>query len=181
GVVLRLAGVRECGTVRSGVDMARDVVYGRLLQAGGGLREGDREIERSLFEAMDLWLDGRLAADRRTVFERRMQIDPPLRERVEFHRGLTLELHEEAPALPRAFMPGLRDRLEKTRETLLLVDRAAGSAGLEALSGAPAHEPVVPSSRRPLPPWVIVAGALLLIVVGIALGVWLSRRGPPAT
>src|SRR5207247_1229405 len=118
-LVLRVAEGLEYETIGKVLDMAPDVVYARLLQARGGLREGERALESSLFETMNLYLDDRLPPDQRGVFERCIQIDAALRERVEFHRGLTLELHEEAPALPRDFIARLRERLEQTLETLL--------------------------------------------------------------
>ncbi len=175
-LVLRVAEGLEYETIGKVLDMAPDVVYARLLQARGGLREGERALETSLFETMNLYLDGRLPPDRRGAFERRMQIDSSLRERVEFHRGLTLELHEEAPALPRDFIARLREQLEKMRETLLLVDQATEVVGLEPGSGPPAVERIAPPAGRHLSPWAAVAGAVIFLIVGVGLGLWMSRR-----
>jgi DNA-directed RNA polymerase specialized sigma24 family protein/outer membrane biosynthesis protein TonB len=177
-LVLRVAEGLEYETIGKVLDMAPDVVYARLLQARGGLREGERALESSLFETMNLYLDDRLPPDRRGVFERRIQIDAALRERVEFHRGLTLELHEEAPPLPRDFIPRLRERLERTLETLLLVDRATEAVVLETGSGPAAPGRVPAPAERRLSPWVFAAGALVLLIAGVALGLWISRRGP---
>jgi len=178
-LVLRVAEGLEYETIGKVLDMAPDVVYARLLQARGGLREGERALESSLFETMNLYLDGRLPADQRGVFERCIQIDAVLRERVEFHRGLTLELHEEAPPLPRDFIPRLRERLERTLETLLLVDQATEGVVLET-GPAPARPGRVPAPiERRLSPWAFAAGALVLLIAGVALGLWISRRGAP--
>ena len=177
-LVLRVAAGLEYETIGKVLDMAPDIVYARLLQARGGLREGERALESSLFETMNLYLDDRLPPDQRGVFERCMQIDAALRERVEFHRGLTLELHEEAPALPRDFIARLRERLEQTLETLLLVDQATEAVVLETGSGPVAPGRVPAPAERRLSPWVFAAGALVLLIVGVALGLWMSRRGP---
>ena len=178
-LVLRVAEGLEYETIGKVLDMAPDVVYARLLQARGGLREGERALESSLFETMNRYLDGRLPADQRGVFERCIQIDAALRERVEFHRGLTLELHEEAPPLPRDFIPRLRERLERTLETLLLVDQATEGVILET-GPTPARSGRVPAPiERGLSPWVLAAGALVLLIAGVALGLWISRRGAP--
>ncbi len=66
------------------------------------------EIEARL----SLYLDGRLPAPERLEFERRIEADRDLREALEFHRGLTLEFHEEAPPLPRGYADRARARLE---------------------------------------------------------------------
>ncbi len=178
-LVLRVAEGLEYETIGKVLDMAPDVVYARLLQARGGLRDGERALESSLFETMNLYLDARLPPDQRAVFERCIQVDSVLRERVEFHRGLTLELHEEAPPLPRDFIPRLRERLERTLETLLLVDQATEGVILET-GPAPARSGRVPAPiERGLSPWVFAAGALVLLIAGVALGLWISRRGAP--
>ena len=175
-LVLRAAGGLEYETIGKVLDMAPDVVYARLLQARAGLREGDGALEASLFETMNLFLDGRLPGDQRGAFEMRMRTDAALRERVEFHRGLTLELHEEAPPLPREFAGKLRARLDLAQETLALVDQAAQAAGWEppaqpARSAAPS-----PEGHR-LSRWVaILAGAMGVLVIGVALGSWAARR-----
>ena len=175
-LVLRAAGGLEYETIGKVLDMAPDVVYARLLQARAGLREGDGALEASLFETMNLFLDGRLPGDQRGAFEMRMRTDAALRERVEFHRGLTLELHEEAPPLPREFAGKLRVRLDLAQETLALVDQAAQAAGWEppaqpARSAAPS-----PEGHR-LSRWVaILAGAMGVLVIGVALGSWAARR-----
>jgi DNA-directed RNA polymerase specialized sigma24 family protein len=174
--VLRVAEGLEYEMIGKVLDMAPDVVYARLLQARGGLREGERVLEPSLFETMNLYLDDRLPADQRAAFERCIQVDAALRERVEFHRGLSLDLHEEAPALPRDFIARLRERLEKALETLLLVDRATEAVVLEnALQEAEPHQAPAPPARR-LSTGTLVAGAVVLLVTGVGLGLWISLR-----
>jgi hypothetical protein len=129
---------------------------------------------------MSFYLDGRLEGEQGRAFEKRLGKDAGLRECVEFHRGLTLELHEDAPPLPRDFEAGLRERLEQSQQVMEVVDRATLEAGWEP--PAPDARPVPSASpRRPLPLWVGVAGgAVLLLAIGIALGLWVARR-PPAT
>ena len=180
-LVLRVAGGLEYETIGKVVDMAPDVVYARLLQARGGLREGERALETSLFETMNLYLDERLTEEQRGDFERRLHTDSALREHVEFHRGLTLELHEEAPALPRDFLGRLRERLEKSRETLAQIDQAVGeSAGEPAPpSTERAHAGVAGRPRSP-----VVAGAtvaLFMLAAGVAIGVWVARHRAPSS
>lgn len=180
-LVLRLAGDLEYETIGRVLDMAADVVYARLLQARAGLREGERTPDHALFETMNLYLDGRLPGDQRGEFERRLQSDSRLRERVEFHRGLTLELHEEAPPLPRDFARRIHDSLGRARETLALVDKVAQSAGwehpalsagLESLAGTPPR----PAGRR-LPRWP-AAAVVALVFVAAATAFWIARRRP---
>jgi DNA-directed RNA polymerase specialized sigma24 family protein len=172
-LVLRVAGDLEYETVGRVLDMAADVVYARLLQARSRLRQGETVVDRPLFETMNLYLDGRLPGDQRGEFERRLRSDPPLRERVEFHRGLTLELHEEAPPLPRDFGRRIHDRLDRTRETLALVDQAAQAAGWEPAAGSPPR-----ASGARLPPWRSVAAVAALVVVVAAITFWIARRAP---
>ncbi len=177
-LVLRVAEGLEYETIGKVLDMAPDVVYARLLQARGGLREGERALEASLFETMNLYLDGRLSGDQRGAFERRLRTDAELRERVEFHRGLTLDLHEEAPALPRDFTGRLLERLDRAQETLLLVDEAARTAGWEP-AAQPGRPGPPPSEVRRLSLWAAgLVGALVLLVVGAALGHWVAGRRP---
>jgi hypothetical protein len=127
---------------------------------------------------MNLYLDGRLPGDQRGAFERRLRTDAALRERVEFHRGLTLDLHEEAPALPRDFAGRLLERLDRAQETLLLVDEAARTAGWEP-PAQPARTGPPPSEGRRLSLWASgLAAALVLLIVGVALGRWAAGRGP---
>lgn len=174
-LVLRVAGDLEYETIGRVLDMAADVVYARLLQARARLRAGETTIDQPLFETMNLYLDGRLPGDQRGDFERRLQSDASLRERVEFHRGLTLELHEEAPPLPRDFGRRIRDRLDRTRETLALVDQAVQSAGWE-----PAASPPLPAPASRLPTWRPVAAVAALVVVVAATTYWIARRVPAA-
>lgn len=61
---------------------------------------------------LSLYLDDQLPASERLEFERRIGTDPDLREALEFHRGLTLEFHEEAPPLPRGYADRARARFE---------------------------------------------------------------------
>jgi DNA-directed RNA polymerase specialized sigma24 family protein len=175
-LVLRMAGGLEYETIGRVLDMAPDVVYARLLQARGGLQDGERTIEPSLFETMNLFLDDRLSGEQRGAFEKRLMTDAGLRERVEFHRGLALDLHEEAPALPRDYIHRLRERLDRGQETLDLVDQVAQTAGWEPV--APAARPATMSTEgRRLPRWFAVfAGAVVVLVIGVALGSWVARR-----
>lgn len=172
-LVLRVALDLEYETVGKVLDMAADVVYARLLQARSRLRQGETVLDQPLFETMNLYLDGRLPGDQRGEFERRLQSDAPLRERVEFHRGLTLELHEEAPPLPRDFSRRIHDRLDRTRETLALVDQAVQAAGWEPATVSPP-----PAAAVRLPPWRSVAAVAALVVVVAATTFWIARRGP---
>lgn len=180
-LVLRLAGDLEYETIGRVLDMAPDVVYARLLQARAGLREGERTPDHALFETMNLYLDGRLPGDQRGEFERRLQSDSRLRERVEFHRGLTLELHEEAPPLSRDFARRIHDSLGRARETLALVDKLAQSAGwehpalvagLESLAGTASR----PAGRRL--PWWPAAAVVALVFVAAATAFWIAQRRP---
>ncbi len=172
-LVLRLAEGLEYETIGKVLDMAPDVVYARLLQARAGLREGDRLVNPALFETMNLYLDARLPVVQRGEFERRIQSDSSLREQVEFHRGLTLDLHEETPPLPRDFVARVHGRIERARETLALVDQAALSAGWE-----PAAATAPPERRR----WpVVVAGSLAAGVIAVlSVALLLALRRPPA-
>ena len=173
-LVLRLAEGLEYETIGKVLDMAPDVVYARLLQARGGLREADRLVDPAVFETMNLYLDARLPAVQRGEFERRIQADSSLREQVEFHRGLTLELHEETPPLPRDFVPRVHGRIERARETLALVDQATLSAGWEPAAAAP--RPV--QRRWPL----VIAGSVaagVIVVLSVAL-LFALRRSPAA-
>ncbi len=174
-LVLRLAGDLEYETIGRILDLTADAVYARLLLARARLRQGEKGLDRPLFETMNLYLDGRLPADRCGDFERRLQSDASLRERVEFHRGLTLELREEAPPLPRDFARRIHDRLDRTRETLALVDQAVQDAGREPAAASPA--PV--GASRP-PSWWSVAAVAALAVVVAATAYWIARRGPAA-
>src|SRR6266699_1978276 len=172
-LVLRLAEGLEYETIGKVLDMAPDVVYARLLQARAGLREGDRLVNPALFETMNLYLDARLPVVQRGEFERRIQSDSSLREQVEFHRGLTLDLHEETPPLPRDFVARVHGRIERARETLALVDQAALSAGWE-----PAAATAPPERRR----WpVVVAGSLAAGVIAVlSVALLLALRRTPA-
>ncbi|HYS77411.1 MAG TPA: sigma factor-like helix-turn-helix DNA-binding protein, partial [Candidatus Dormibacteraeota bacterium] len=173
-LVLRLAEGLEYETIGKVLDMAPDVVYARLLQARAGLREGDRLVNPALFETMNLYLDARLPVVQRGEFERRIQSDSSLREQVEFHRGLTLELQEETPPLPRDFVTRVHGRIERARETLALVDQATLSAGWE-----PAAAAAPPARRR----WPLVVAASVaagvIVVLSVAL-LFALRRSPAA-
>jgi RNA polymerase sigma-70 factor, ECF subfamily len=175
-LVLRVAAGLEYETIGKVLDMASDVVYARLLQARGGLREGERALETSLFETMNLYLDERLTDEQRAEFERRLLTDPVLRERVEFHRGLTLELHEEAPALPRDFPGRLRERLEKSRETLALLDRAVEESAAEPAKPLTDRLGAAPAGRPRSSMAAAATVALLMLAVGVGLGLWVARR-----
>jgi DNA-directed RNA polymerase specialized sigma24 family protein len=178
-LVLRVAEGLEYETIGKVLDMAPDIVYARLLQARGGLQDGERSIDHSLFETMNLFLDGRLPGDQRGDFEARLRTDAALRDRVEFHRGLTLELHEEAPALPRDYVSRLRERLDRAQETLALVDQAAQMAGWEPTAQTARPATPAPDAHRP-PRWAaVLAGAVVVLIIGVALGSWAARRRPP--
>src|SRR2546428_7654660 len=105
-------------------------------------------------------------------FKRRIQADSSLREQVEFHRGLTLELHEEAPPLPRDFLPRVHGRIERARETLALVDEAALSAGWEPAGRAAA-------GRRRRSPLLIVGTVAAAVIVLLAVALLVARRRSP--
>ena len=198
-LVLRVAGDLEYETIGRIMDMAADVVYARIVQARSRLRPDVTAISNAVFETMNLYLDGRLGGPERIEFERLLASDASLRSRVEFHRGLTLDLHEEAPPLPRDFAPRIHDRLDKTRETLALVDQAVEEAGWEPVVATPTRptpptppEPTAPASREPPVPasteppvslepraaWGRGAGvaALVLVVAGVTF--WFARRLP---
>lgn len=198
-LVLRVAGDLEYETIGRIMDMAADVVYARLVQARSRLRPDVTAISNAVFETMNLYLDGRLGGPERGEFERLLGSDPSLRSRVEFHRGLTLDLQEEAPPLPRDFAARIHDRLDKTRETLALVDQAVEEAGWQPVVASPTRptpptppEPTAPASREPPVPasteppvslepraaWGRGAGvaALVLVVAGVTF--WFARRVP---
>jgi anti-sigma factor RsiW len=118
-----------------------------------------RRIDPILEETMNLYLDGRLTGPQRAEFERRIERDEALREAVEFHRGLTLEFQEEAPALPRDFTARARARLDRT------------------LSAGGVAEPRSSTARRRGVPWwrshftlatLGAAAAALLVVLAYA-------------
>jgi DNA-directed RNA polymerase specialized sigma24 family protein len=172
-LVLRVAGDLEYEAIGRILDMAADVVYARLLQARSRLRPGETALAEPVFEAMNLYLDGRLAGAERSEFERRLLTDAALRLRVEFHRGLTLELHEDAPPLPRDFAARIHDQLDRTRETLALVDQAVESAGWDPAVGPPV--PVAPARSS----WWRRAGGIAALVVAVAgITFWAARRLP---
>lgn len=171
-LILRLAEGLEYETIGRVLDMAADVVYARLLQARAGLEEGSRKLSPFVFETMNRYLDARLPNDQRSDFERRIQTDAALREQVEFHRGLTLELHEETPPLPRDFLSRLQGRIERGRETLALVDEAAVSAGWDAA-------PVAPVSRPRRWPFAVLASAAAAVIVALSIALVVVARRPP--
>ncbi|HKB08618.1 MAG TPA: sigma factor-like helix-turn-helix DNA-binding protein [Candidatus Polarisedimenticolia bacterium] len=179
-LVLRVAGGLEYETIGRVLDMAPDVVYARLLQARSGLQDGERTIEPSMFETMNLFLDDRLPREQRAAFEKRLMTDAALRDRVEFHRGLALDLHEEAPALPRDYIDRLRERLDRGRETLALVDQVAQTAGWEPAAATPGPEASRAATGRPWRFIAILSGAAIVLVIGVVLGGWAARRRPPA-
>jgi len=169
-LILRLAEGLEYETIGRVLEMAADVVYARLLQARAGLRGGGPQLSPALFETMNLYLDARLPNEQRNEFERRMQADTALQEQVEFHRGLTLELHEETPPLPRDFLSRIQGRIERARETLALVDEAALSAGWEPVSVE------TPSRPRRWPIVVLGAAAAgLIVALSVALVIVVRR------
>ena len=180
-LVLRVAGGLEYETIGRVLDMAPDVVYARLLQARSGLQDGERSVEPSMFETMNLFLDDRLPREQRAAFEKRLMTDAALRDRVEFHRGLALDLHEEAPALPRDYIDRLRERLDRGRETLALVDQVAQTAGWEPAAATPGPEASHAATGRPWRWIAILSGAVVVLVIGVVLGSWAARRRPPAT
>src|SRR5262249_43409779 len=90
--VLRVAEGLEYQTIGRVLDMAPDVVYARLLQARGVVQGTERSLDAASLESLGLYLDGRLEGERGREFEKRLRKDAALRECVEFHRGLTLEL-----------------------------------------------------------------------------------------
>jgi DNA-directed RNA polymerase specialized sigma24 family protein len=178
-LVLRVAGDLEYETIGRIMDMAADVVYARLLQARSRVHPDVTAISNAVFESMNLYLDGRLGGAERGEFERLLASDASLRSRVEFHRGLTLDLHEEAPPLPRDFTSRIHDRLDRTLETLALVDQAVETAGWEPVAPPPAPpEPPVPAPSEPRAAWGRGAGvaALVLVVAGVTF--WFARRLP---
>ena len=178
-LVLRVAGDLEYETIGRIMDMAADVVYARLLQARSRVHPDVTAISNAVFETMNLYLDGRLGGAERGEFERLLASDASLRSRVEFHRGLTLDLHEEAPPMPRDFAPRIHDRLDRTLETLALVDQAVETAGWEPVAAPPAPpEPPAPVPSEPRAAWGRGAGvaALVLVVAGVTF--WFARRLP---
>jgi DNA-directed RNA polymerase specialized sigma24 family protein len=183
-LVLRVAGDLEYETIGRIMDMAADVVYARLLQARSRVHPDVTAISNAVFESMNLYLDGRLGGAERGEFERLLASDASLRSRVEFHRGLTLDLHEEAPPLPRDFASRIHDRLDRTLETLALVDQAVETAGWEPVAAPPTPpEPPMPAPSKPVPSeprmaWGRGAGvaALVLVVAGVTF--WFARRLP---
>lgn len=111
------------------------------------------EIEARL----SLYLDGELPAPERLEFERRIATDPDLRDALEFHRGLTLEFHEEAPPLPRGYADRARARLE----------------------GAVPRPVAGPWWRGPIGVSVAALAALVIAVMAIAgRGSWLRPSAP---
>src|SRR2546428_2301779 len=100
-------------------------------------------LSRDLEEKLSLYLDGRLPKADRAEFERRIESDPDLREAVEFHRGLTLEFHEEAPPLPRGYAERARARLEAARRAYGPASRAprAGTRATGGHAGIPVPRP----------------------------------------
>ena len=190
-LVLRVAGDLEYETIGRIMDMAADVVYARLLQARSRLHPGASAISNPVFETMNLYLDGRLGGPERGEFERLLGSDGSLRSRVEFHRGLTLDLHEEAPPLPRDFAARIHDRLDRTRETLALVDQAVEEAGWEPASALPAsappgYSPAPPTESDPATParvdlrpgWGKGAGIAALVFAVAGVTFWIARRLP---
>lgn len=174
-LVLRVAGDLEYETIGRIMDMAADVVYARLVQARSRLHPAGTAISNPVFETMNLYLDGRLGGPERGEFERLLGSDHSLRSRVEFHRGLTLDLHEEAPPLPRDFAARIHDRLDRTRETLALVDLAVEEAGWEPVS-APSPPAPAPPDRRPA--WGTAAGVAALVFAVAGVTFWIARRLP---
>jgi hypothetical protein len=91
-------------------------------------------LSPELEERLSLYLDGRLGAAERAAFETLIASNHDLREAVEFHRGLTLEFHEEAPPLPRGYAERARARLAAARDAYRLASGASG-AGTGATEG----------------------------------------------
>ena len=124
-------------------------------------------LGRDLENLVGLYLDGLLTGPARADFERRMQADAALREAVEFHRGLTLEFHEEAPPLPAGYAARARSRLDRT----LAAEGSRGEATPRA-GGAP-----IPWWRRFFVLQAIGAGAAVVLVV-VLLHPRFTRRAP---
>src|SRR5258707_3703097 len=94
-------------------------------------------LGRETEERLSLYLDGRLPPSERVEFERRIETDPELREALEFHRGLSLEFHEEAPPLPRGDAERARARLKQ-----------AGGAAVPARGPGAGRTTVAPGPDR---------------------------------
>src|SRR5438876_1783966 len=120
-------------------------------------------FSRDLDEALSLYLDGRLEGPAREEFERQMEADPSLRQAVEFHRGLSLEFHEEAPPLPRGYDARARERLRQARLEPSRTDPAGPARGR-----AGATDRIAPAAwRRLLALETLAVAAALALVVTI--------------
>jgi DNA-directed RNA polymerase specialized sigma24 family protein len=131
-------------------------------------------IERT----MNLYLDDRLSRPGREEFERRLAQDARLREIVELHRGLTLELQEEAPPLPRNYADRAHLRLVRARADL---ESAAGGSRAEGAPAAAAGPPAARRRRATLALGALAAAALVAAAIAALFGSRAERPpGPDA-
>jgi len=126
-------------------------------------------LGRETEERLSLYLDGRLPPSERVEFERRIETDPELREALEFHRGLSLEFHEEAPPLPRGYAERARARLKQ-----------AGGAAVPAGAPGPDGKTFAPETDRGrvARSWWRGPVGLSLAASAVALVAVLSVAGP---
>ncbi len=135
-------------------------------------------LGRETEERLSLYLDGRLPPSERVEFERRIETDPELREALEFHRGLSLEFHEEAPPLPRGYAERARARLKQAGGAAV----PAGAPGRDGTTFAPDPDRGRISRswwRGPVGLSLAASAAALIAVLSVAGPArWLRSRPP---
>jgi tetratricopeptide (TPR) repeat protein len=133
--------------------------------------------------AVALWPLGRRRPDRapaafaRADYDRRLELDE---EKIALYRALReLEFDHEAGHLSDADHQSLRERYEARAAALITeLDALGGPAERERPPAAPA--PAAPSPASPRAPWtrqpaVLAAGAVVLVIFGVVIGVNAGR------